>query len=113
MVVQLVPLVLFAAVIVLPARTRRIQMFGAVPELLFVLPTLPPVVVRPERRHHVPGEGPQRVQVGLRPLERGCRGVVHVLEELDVPHGHGEHLVVVPRDHRALAHGAPIPSIVA
>jgi hypothetical protein len=47
-VVQLVPLVLFDAVIVLPTRTRRTQMFGAVPELLLLL-TLPPVAApRPQ-----------------------------------------------------------------
>jgi hypothetical protein len=48
-VVQLVPLVLRDAVMMLPTRTRRTQMFGAVPELLLVLLTLPPVAApRPQ-----------------------------------------------------------------
>lgn len=46
MVVHVVPLVLLLAVMTLPTRTRRTQMFGAVPVLLLVLLVLPPVVVR-------------------------------------------------------------------
>src|SRR5688572_22614803 len=43
---QLVPLVLRDAVNVLPLRVIRTQMFGAVPVLLLVVLTLPPVAVR-------------------------------------------------------------------
>ena len=53
MVVQLVPLALFEAVTTFPARTSRIQILGAVPELLLVLLTLPlAFMLRPAFAEH-------------------------------------------------------------